>query len=74
MSTVTIPKKEYQNLLDAKLRYEYVRRILEEDIFSSPPTRKSAEVMRAFRATKKYDPKFLEKLEKGLRHSSHFRA
>lgn len=72
MNTITIPKKEYNNLLDARLRYEYVRRILAEDIFSPPPMKKSAEVMRAFAATKKYNPKFLKGLERGLKRSSYF--
>lgn len=74
MSTVTIPKKEYQSLLDAKLRYEYARRVLEDDLFSPPPTRKAATVMKAFRAVKKYNHNFLARLEKGLKRSSHFRA
>ena len=74
MPTVTISKKEYQNLLDAKLRYEYARRVLEEDIFSPPPTKKTATVMKAFRAAGKYNKNFLSGLEKGLKRSSHFRS
>ena len=72
MNTVTIPKKEYHNLLDARLRYQYLRKILAEDIFSPPPTKKRTEVMRAFGATKKYTPRFLKSLEKGLKRSSYF--
>lgn len=72
MNTITIPKKEYNNLLDARLRYEYVRRILADDIFSPPPTKKRTDVMRTFAATKKYNPKFLKSLEKGLKRSSYF--
>lgn len=72
MNTITIPKKEYNNLLDARLRYEYVRQILADNIFSPPPTKKRAEVMRAFAATKKYKPEFLKSFEKGLKRSSYF--
>ena len=74
MTTVTISKKEYHNLLDAKLRYEYARRVLEDDVFSPPPTKKAAAVLKAFRATKKYNRIFLKRLEKGLERSSYFRA
>lgn len=72
MNTIIIPKKEYNNLLDARLRYEYVRQILAEDIFSPPPTKKRAEVMRVFAAAKKYNVKFLKSFEKGLKRSSYF--
>lgn len=73
MSTVTIPKKEYRELIDKKQRYEYLRQIMEGDIFSPPATKNRSEVMRAFRATKKYNQKFLKSLEMGLRRSSYFK-
>ena len=73
MAIVTIPKKEYQRLLDKALRYEYLRQILEEDIFASPPTRNIKEVIREFRRSKKYNQKFLEDLEKGLKRSFYFK-
>ncbi|QQG44997.1 MAG: hypothetical protein HYW89_03255 [Candidatus Sungiibacteriota bacterium] len=74
MSVITIPKKEYRILLDAKLRYEYLRQVMEKDIFSPPPTKKITEVLGAFRATKKYNQKFLKSLGRGLRRSSYFRT
>lgn len=72
MNTITIPKKEYKNLLDARLRYEYVRHILTEDLFSPPPTKKRAEVTRALRTTGKYAAPFLKSVAKGLKRSSYF--
>lgn len=73
MFTITIQKKEYQDLIDKKLRYEYLRSILEEDLFSPPPTRRASEVIKAFRTSKGYNRKFLESLARGLRRSSYFR-
>ncbi|MBZ1348579.1 MAG: hypothetical protein KYQ20_02375 [Candidatus Nealsonbacteria bacterium] len=73
MTTITIPKKEYQRLLDRALRYEYLRQILEGDIFASPPTRNIKSIIKEFRATKQYNPKFLESLARGLEHSSYFK-
>lgn len=36
MQTVTISKKEYEELIEKKLRYEHLHQIIEEDIFSPP--------------------------------------
>lgn len=72
MTTITIPKKEYKELVETKLRYEYVRRALEDGIFSPPPTHSAREVARAFEKTEKYSRKFLGSLEKGLKRSTHF--
>ena len=74
MTTITIPKKEYKTLVEAKLRYEYLRRGLEEDLFSAPPTRNVKEVVRVFAGMKKYSKEFLNSLERGLKRSSHFRS
>jgi len=75
MVTVTIPKKEYQKLIERALRYEYLRQILkeEEDIFAPPPTKNSKEIIKSFRATKLYSPEFLRSLEKGLKRSTYFK-
>lgn len=75
MDTITIPKKQYQKLLEKALRYEYLQKIIKEreDIFASPPTREVKEVIKAFRETKLYTPQFLKSLEKGLKRSSYFR-
>jgi hypothetical protein len=73
MSTITISKKTYKELLEKKLRYERMREVLEEDIFGPPPTRKAKEVVAAFRDIGKYNAGFLKSLERGLRQSSYFK-
>ena len=73
MVTITISKKKYQRLLDKALRYEYLRQILEEDIFASPPTRDVKTIIKEFRATKQYNQKFLESLARGLKRSPRFK-
>lgn len=72
MSTVTIPKKEYRELLDKKLRYEYLRHIMEGNVFAPPPTRGTKRILADFRATKLYSPAFLSSLKRGLKRSSYF--
>lgn len=74
MVTITIPKKEYRDLVEKKVRYEQLRQIIEGDLFASPPTRSTKEILAGFKATKKYSAKFLKSLEKGLGRSSYFRA
>jgi DNA polymerase III delta prime subunit len=73
MSTITISKKEYEQLSDTKLRYEYLRAVLETDLFSAPPTRSKEKVVAAMRATGKYSRRFLESIQRGLGRSSHFK-
>lgn len=73
MINITVPKKEYQKLVEKALRYEYVRQIMEGDLFASPPTKNIGEIIGEFRKTRRYDQKFLESLEKGLKHSSYFK-
>jgi hypothetical protein len=74
MSTVTISKEAYESLLTTRERYEYLRGIVQEDIFLPPPVRSRKQVMKEFRATKKYSPAFLKDLEEGLKRSSYFTA
>ena len=74
MSTIAISKTEYRELLDKKLRYEYLRQILEEDIFSPPSTRSVKTIISNFKSVGKYKKSFLNNLEKGLKRSSYFRA
>ena len=73
MTTVTIPRKEYQALLENKLRFEYVKKSFDDEIFAPPPTRNVKEVVKAFKATGLYNKKFLQSLEKGLKRSSYFK-
>jgi hypothetical protein len=74
MPDVTISEKEYRKLLDAKLRYEYLRQLLEDDLFSPPPTTDNKSVIAAFRKTGRYNEKFLKSLDAGLKKSSHFKT
>ncbi len=73
MQTVTISKKEYQELIEKKLRYEYLHHIIEEDIFSPPPTKDVKGIIKAFQKTGLYNRKFIDSLEKGLKRSSYFK-
>lgn len=72
MTTITISKKEYQKIVDKALRYEYLRQLIESDIFSPPPTKNIGGIISAFRNTGKYSQQFVKALEKGLRRSSYF--
>ena len=73
MSTVTLSKKEYESLKEKALRYEYLKQVLEGDIFSPPPTRDAKKIAREFAKSGKYNKNFLQSLEKGLKRSSYFR-
>ncbi|MCK4782000.1 hypothetical protein KAS79_03730 [Candidatus Parcubacteria bacterium] len=73
MATITIPKKEYNKLIESTLRYEYLRQIMNENIFASPPTRNAREVVKSFKKTGKYNQKFIQSLEKGLKRSLYFK-
>ena len=74
MATITISKKEYERLVEAKIRYERLREAMEEDIFASPPIRDRKQILRTFTASKKYNRKFIESLGNGLGRSSYFRS
>ena len=73
MNTVVISKKEYQELFEKKLRYEYLCQIIEEDIVAPPPAKNVEEIINKFKQTKLYKQEFLRSLEKGLKRSSYFK-
>lgn len=73
MQTVTISKREYEELIEKKLRYEYLHQVIENDIFSPPPTKNTKEIINAFKKTGIYNQKFIDSLEKGLKRSSYFK-
>ncbi len=73
MQTVTISKKEYEELIEKKLRYEYIHQIIEEDIFSPPPTKDIKEIINVFKKSGLYTQKFIDSLEKGLKRSAYFK-
>lgn len=74
MSTVTISKKEYKKLVEAKFRYERLREAMEGELFAPPPTKNKEQIIAAFKNTNKYNQKFLESLKNGLEQSSYFRS
>ncbi len=73
MTTIRIPKEQYEELVSKALRYDYLRQILVEDIFGPPPTRSAKEVIKEFRATKNYNKEFLDSLARALKRSSYFK-
>lgn len=73
MQTITISKKEYEELIEKKLRYEYLHQVIESDIFSPPPTKDIKEIINAFKKTGLYNQKFIDSLKKGLERSSYFK-
>ncbi len=73
MVEVTIPKKEYQKLLDRAFRFEYLKQVLREDIFSPPPSRDTKEIIKEFQKTGRYTKKFIESLARGLKRSPYFK-
>ncbi|MFA5831320.1 MAG: hypothetical protein WC878_05820 [Candidatus Paceibacterota bacterium] len=74
MNTITIPRKEYQELVETRMRYDFLRSAMDSDIFSPPPTKSAGTVIKGFKATGKYNAKFLESLKKGLSRSSYFKS
>jgi hypothetical protein len=60
-------------LVDNALRYEYLRHIMEENIFAPPPTKDIEKIIRAFEKTGIYNKEFLKSLKRGLRRSSYFK-
>jgi len=74
MTTITIPKKEYEQLVDKALRYEYFQSVLKQDPLAPPSSRSTKEVIKELKATKQYSPEFIASLEKGLRRSDYFKT
>jgi len=72
MSNITIPKKEYQQLVEIKFRYENLRNFFVQDIFASPSIKKASDIIKEFKKTKLYNQAFINSLEKGLKRSSYF--
>ncbi len=72
MTTITISKKEYHELLDRALRYQYLSSLFNEDIFASPPEKRINLIMKKFHSSKQYKREFLQSLERGLKRSLYF--
>ncbi len=73
MATITIPKIEYEELVDKKLHYDYLKNLIEEDLFSLPPIKDANKVVEELKSTKRYTPSFLSSLKRGLKRSSYFK-
>ena len=73
MVTITIPKIEYQQLLGKAFRYDYLKKVITENIFAFPPVRGAKKILKEFQATNLYNKKFLNSLKKGLKRSSYFK-
>ena len=62
MATISIPKKEYHQLTEKALRYDYLRQLLKENIFACPPTRNTKKIIESFKKTGLYNQNFLKSL------------
>lgn len=69
---VRVPKIEYQRLREIAEHFEMVRRLLAVDFFAEPPVRDTAEIIKAFKKTGRYNQSFLKSVEQGLRESDYF--
>ena len=72
MSTVTISKKEYNDLVEKRVKYEHLCEIMEGDVFSPAPIKDIKKIVKEFDKTKLYNKSFLKSLEKGLKRSDYF--
>jgi len=73
MNTITVPKREYDNLVERALRYDYLKQAMAGDIFSAPPIKNAKVAISAFKKTKLYKPAFITSLQKGLNRSFYFK-
>ena len=72
MSTVTIPKIEYDFLKKRATAYERVLFAARDEMFAPPPTQNRKNIIRTMQATKRYSKKFLGGIAKGLSRSAYF--
>ncbi|MFH1170612.1 MAG: hypothetical protein V1704_03580 [Candidatus Vogelbacteria bacterium] len=73
MSTITLPRIEYQELKKKAAMFERIVELAEKDnLFSPPPIRSRRQIVSAFKKTKKYNPAFLQSLNRGLKRSDYF--
>jgi len=71
METITISKKEYKQLTEKAMRYDFLRIAMEKDLFASPP-KNSSKIINEFKKTGLYNQEFIESLENGLKRSKYF--
>ena len=73
MSTITLPKIEYQYLKRKAAMFERIVELAEKDnIFSPPPIRNRWQIIGALKRTGKYNQAFLRSLNRGLKRSDYF--
>lgn len=71
METVTISKKEYKQLAEKAMRYDFLRVAMEKDLFASPP-KNASKIVNEFKKTGLYNEEFIKSLENGLNRSKYF--
>ena len=71
METITISKKEYKQLTEKAMRYDFLRIAMEKDLFASPP-KNSSKIINEFKKTGLYNQEFIESLENGMKRSKYF--
>jgi len=72
MSTVTLPKSEYEVLKAQASAYERLLKSVVKESVVTPPTRSKSKILGAFKKTGKYNKNFLASFKTGLKRSSFF--
>ncbi len=72
--TITISTSDYQKLRRLAQKHKVVREVLFSHGLKEPSTKNIASILKGFRASKRYSPKFLNSLELGLKESNYFKA
>lgn len=73
MTTVTLSINEYQDLKKKASIYEMMENFfIQQNLFSSPPTKSKKKILKEFKETGMYNKKFIDSLEKGLSRSRYF--
>ena len=71
METVTISKKEFKQLTEKAMRYDFLRISMEKDLFVPPP-KNISKILTEFKKSGLYNEQFINSLEKGLNRSKYF--
>ena len=74
MSVVTIPKTKYDALKKKARAYDILaKKAKNGTFFDIPATKNITAITKAFRASGRYNEKFIESVEKGLKQSIYFK-
>mgnify|MGYP006966085312 CR=1 FL=1 len=71
METVTITKKAYKSLTEKAMRYDFLRMVMEKDLFSPPP-KNASKVITEFRKSGLYNEQFITSPANGIKRSAYF--